>query len=241
MIKTENLTKVYVNWSFLKKRTLIALDNVNIEIPEKQVFGFLGLNGAGKTSLMKILLGLSCPTSGKAWVLDKPAGNVGARQKIGYLPELPYFPRQMTPAEILDYYGGLFEMPDAVRHGKTEEVLRQVGLFEQRFRRLREFSKGMLQRVGFAQLLLNDPELLLIDEPTYGLDPLACKELRDVIFGLKDAGKTIFLNSHQISEVEKICDYIGILHAGRVLYTGPIQRPLEQFFVDTIRSAGGMP
>jgi ABC-2 type transport system ATP-binding protein len=237
MIRTENLGKVFHNWSYLKKTTLVALQDVSLEIKESQVFGLLGLNGAGKTSLMKILLGLSFPTSGSAWVLDKPAGDLSARKRIGYLPEMPYFSRLFTPVEILDYYSRLFELEPSLMKKRIEDALKITGLYERRNSRLKEFSKGMLQRVGMAQLLLNDPDVLFLDEPTYGLDPLAAKEMRDIVLSLKSAGKTIFLNSHQISEVEKICDRIGILHRGRLIMSGPVKLPLEDYFVKTVRAA----
>lgn len=234
VISIENLTKEYKSINIFNRKTKVAFEKLNLEIIEGEVFGLLGLNGAGKTTLIKILLGLIFPTKGIAWILGKKAGSEQVLSKISFLPEMPYFSRYATPAEILTYYGKLFSLENSVIAKKVQEALTLVGLIEHKNTRLAEFSKGMLQRVGMAQLFINDPELIFLDEPTFGLDPLACKEMRDIIFELKSRGKTIFLSSHQISEVEKLCDRIGILHNKKIVKTVPTPVPLENFFVSVV-------
>ena len=240
VIRIENLTKVYCKKTILNqipgysKREITVFENLNLEIPEGEVFGLLGLNGAGKTTLMKVLLGLIFPTRGNAWILGKRIGNIEIKKRIGFLPEMPYFSKNSTPEEILNFYAKLFGLEDHVREKRINETLELVGLSEKRWQKLREFSKGMLQKVGIAQLLINDPDLLFLDEPTFGLDPLACKEMRDIILAMKKKKKTIFLSSHQIGEVEKICDRIGILHSGKLINVGKVVLPLEDYFVNAV-------
>lgn len=234
VIKIENLTKEYKSHSIFNRKTKTAFEKLNLEISKGEVFGLLGLNGAGKTTLIKILLGLIHPTRGFAWVLGKKAGSIEVLSKISFLPEMPYFSKYATPYEILNYYGKLFKLDSNTISKKIDESLKIVGLTENKDTKLAEFSKGMLQRVGMAQLFINDPELVFLDEPTFGLDPLACKEMRDIIFELKNRGKTIFLSSHQISEVEKLCDRIGILHNKKITKTSVTPIPLEEYFIKTI-------
>jgi len=236
-IETKDLHKTYISGHFWAQKRNIALTGINLKVMKKEVYGLLGLNGAGKTTLMKILLGLVKPTKGTALVLGEPSGSIGIRKKIAYLPEMPYFPRYLTPSEILNFYGKLYELPAKKRKLRTDSALRITGLFEKKNVMLKEFSKGMLQRVGIAQLLLNNCEVFFLDEPTYGLDPLATKEMRDIILSLKKKGKTIFLNTHQINEVRQICDRIGILHNGKMIkeeYLRDIKIPLEEYFVKTV-------
>ena len=237
-IITKKLSKSYINGNFWARKKSVALINVDLTVKEKQVFGLLGLNGAGKTTLMKILLGLVSPSSGKALVLGKDIREASNRKNIAYLPEMPYFPRYLTPREILTFYGRLYELSHKESKAKAAEALQTVGLYKRADSKLREFSKGMLQRVGIASLLLNDAKLFFLDEPTYGLDPLAAKEMRDIILGLKKKGKTILLNSHQISEVHKLCDRIGILHGGKMILDIPVSKVkgnMEDFFVRTVK------
>jgi ABC-2 type transport system ATP-binding protein len=236
-IETKDLHKTYVGGHFWARKRNTALTGINLVVKKKEVYGLLGLNGAGKTTLMKILLGLIKPTKGTALVLGEPASSIGTRKKIAYLPEMPYFPRYLTPSEILDFYGKLYELPAKVRKARADNALRITGLFEKKKVMLKDFSKGMLQRVGIAQLLLNNCEVFFLDEPTYGLDPLATKEMRDIILSLKKKGKTIFLNTHQINEVRQICDRIGILHNGKMVKEEQIKNikiPLEDYFVRTV-------
>ena len=172
-IKTKKLSKTYVSGNFWVRKRSVALINVDLTVKEKQVFGLLGLNGAGKTTLMKILLGLVSPSSGKALVLGKDIREASNRKNIAYLPEMPYFPRYLTPREILTFYGRLYELSHKESKAKAAEALQTVGLYKRADSKLREFSKGMLQRVGISSLLLNDAKLFFLDEPTYGLDPPA--------------------------------------------------------------------
>ncbi|OGF45348.1 MAG: hypothetical protein A2452_02105 [Candidatus Firestonebacteria bacterium RIFOXYC2_FULL_39_67] len=240
-IEVKNLKKTYITGHFWNKRRSIALAGVNIKIKEKQVFGLLGLNGAGKTTLIKILTGLVFPSSGTASILGKPAGDVQTRKEMAYLPEMPYFPRYLTPLEILDYYAQLYELPKKARKEKIDVALFKVGLYEKKSFKLKEFSKGMLQRVGIAQLLLNDAKVFFLDEPTYGLDPLSTKQMRDIILELKKAGKTIFLNTHQVSEVKLICDRIGILNNGKLIDetdAKKIKGSIESYFVKRVLEHG---
>ncbi len=237
-IITKKLSKSYINGNFWARKKSVALINVDLTVKEKQVFGLLGLNGAGKTTLMKIMLGLVSPTSGKALVLGKDIREASNRKNIAYLPEMPYFPRYLTPREILTFYGRLYELSNKESKDRAAEALQTVGLYKRADSKLREFSKGMLQRVGIASLLLNDAKLFFLDEPTYGLDPLAAKEMRDIILGLKKRGKTILLNSHQINEVHKLCDRIGILHGGKLILDTPVSKikgNMEDFFVRTVK------
>lgn len=238
-IETKNLSKTYISGHFWDKKRIIALIDINLKVVKNQVFGLLGLNGAGKTTLMKILLGITSSTSGKAYILDKEAGNIETRKHIAYLPEMPYFPHYLTPVEILDFYGKLFELSYKDRKQKINYALELVGLANKRNVKLKEFSKGMLQRVGIAQLLLNNAEVFFLDEPTYGLDPLATKEMRDIILLFKKAKKTIFLSSHQINEVQRICDRIGILHNGRLINeikVSDVKGTLENYFIKQVKN-----
>ncbi|MCX5776332.1 MAG: ABC transporter ATP-binding protein [Candidatus Firestonebacteria bacterium] len=240
-LETKQLTKTYISGHFWSKKSSPALNGIDLKIKNKQVFGLLGLNGAGKTTLLKILIGLLLPSFGKAVILGKPAGDIQTRKEIAYLPEMPYFPRYLTPLEILDFYGKLYELPVVERKKKTLEALVKVGLYEKRTHKLKEFSKGMLQKVGIAQLLLNNAKIYFLDEPTYGLDPLAAKQMRDIILELKKAGKTIFLNTHQINEVNQICDRIGILNNGHLIEdieVKNIKGSMESFFVKRVQNNG---
>ena len=237
-IETKNIYKTYVSGHFWNYKRSEALLDVTLKVEKKQVFGLLGLNGAGKTTLMKILLGLIKPSSGGAFILGKPAGDIQTRKKVAYLPEMPYFPRYLTPVEILNFHGTLYEIPSKLRKERIGSALKMVGLSAKKDIKLKEFSKGMLQRVGIASLLLNDGEVFFLDEPTYGLDPLATKEMRDIIFMLKKKGKTILLSSHQINEVKQICDRIGILHDKKLITDvkiSGIKGPLETYFIKAIR------
>lgn len=211
-----------------------VLEDLNLQVGEGEVFGLLGLNGAGKTTLIKLFLGLLKPTKGSLFVLGKRAGDVETRQGVSYLPEVPYFSRFATPWELLWFFAALYRLPRREAEQKIEEALTWVGLWEKRRVPLKGFSKGMLQRVGMAQLLINDPQVVFLDEPTYGLDVLATRQMRDLILRLKQEGRTVFLNSHQMTEAERVCDRVAVLHQGRLQYVGPVQTPLEDFFVKTI-------
>lgn len=217
-VKTEGLTKTYR--LITRKEPVNAVTNLNIEVAEGEIFGFLGPNGAGKTTTIKMLLGLVFQSAGKAWVLDKPAGDIETKRRISYLPETPYFYDYMTGSEILKFYGRLFGLNDSMLENKIVDLLKTVGLYGDRNKPLNQYSKGMLQRIGIAQALINDPKLLILDEPTSGLDPLAHSDIRDLILRLRDEGKTVFLSSHQLSDVEMVCDRVAILNRGKLLKIG---------------------
>lgn len=220
-IEIRDLTKSFHN--VLTREDVIAVDHLTLDIHRGEIFGFLGPNGAGKTTTIKMLLGLIFPTSGAASILGKPPGDLEARRKIAYLPESPYFYEHMTGFEVLDFYGTLFGMPAKERRKRVEELLETVGLSNAAGKTLRHYSKGMLQRVGLAQALINDPDLLFLDEPTSGLDPIAHLDIRDLILRLRQEGRTVFLSSHQLSDVEMVCDRVSILNRGKLLKVGALQ------------------
>jgi len=205
-----------------------AVDNVNFQVQSGEIFGFIGPNGAGKTTTIKTLLGLLRPTSGTIDVLGKPLGDIDVKSKISYLPENPYFYDHMNSYEILDFYGQLFKIPSKVRKERIEALLEKVGLAKDAKRNLKEYSKGMLQRIGIAQTLINEPDLVFLDEPTSGLDPIAHKDIQDIIFDLKKNGKTVFLSSHQLSDVENVCDRVAIINRGKLVKMGTMEELLHE-------------
>ncbi len=229
-VKLEHLTKTYRHLT--SKQPVNAVSDLNLEVNQGEIFGFLGPNGAGKTTTIKILLGIAYPTSGQAWILDKPAGNIEVKKQISYLPETPYFYDYMSGEEVLDFYGRLFGIGNSDRRKKSDELLKIVGLYSDRHKPLTQYSKGMLQRIGIAQALINDPKVLILDEPTTGLDPIAHSEVRDLILGLKNEGKTVFLSSHQLSDVEMVCDRVAILNRGNLLRVGSMDDLLLAGYVE---------
>jgi ABC-2 type transport system ATP-binding protein len=220
-ISVSGLTKTYRSGLF-GGTTVRALDGVSLDVPTGEIFGLLGPNGAGKTTLVKILLGLVHPTDGQAHLFDTPAQRPEARQRVGFLPENHRFPGFLTAEQTLRVYGRLADVPAAARTSRIDDLLEHVGLAERRDTKVKTFSKGMLQRLGLAQALLNDPDLLFLDEPTAGVDPVGRRAIRDLVLELRDNGATIFLNSHLLSEVEKVCTQIAILRDGAVVRTGTI-------------------
>lgn len=218
VIKTENLTKVFKIGFMGRKVT--ALKNLNLEVNSGEIFGFLGPNGAGKTTTIKILMGLIYPTSGKAWLLEKQLGNVDVKSHIGFLPEQPYFYEYLTSEEFLHFYGQLSGVNTEILQDRIPGLLSTVGLEKAHGLQLRKFSKGMLQRIGIAQSLISHPDLIVLDEPMSGLDPIGRKEVRDIILRLKDEGRTIFFSTHIIPDVELICDRVGILINGELVNVG---------------------
>ena len=220
-VSTQGLTKKYLDvWN---KQEITAVDHLNIEVEEGEVFGFLGRNGAGKTTTIKMLLGLIFPTEGTAQVLGKPLGQTEIRAQVSYLPENPYFYESMSGWDVLDFYARLFRIREPERSKRVQRCLEDVRLDPKAWKRpLRGYSKGMLQRVGIAQALLNDPKLLFLDEPTSGLDPIAHAELREIIVNVGRQGKTVFLSSHQLADVEMVCSRVAIIHRGKLLAQGKI-------------------
>ncbi len=208
-IETRGLRKVYGD--------KVAVEDLTLQVEPGEVFGFLGPNGAGKTTAIKMLLGLVKPTAGQAWLLGAPAGDPQARARVGFLPEHFRFHEWLTAREFLDLHASLFGIAPAQRRARIAELLELVGLNDAAGRRLRTFSKGMLQRIGLAQALINAPQLVFLDEPTSGLDPLGRRLVRDIIHSLRQGGTTVFLNSHFLSEVEVTCDRVAFIKAGQVV------------------------
>ncbi len=214
-IEIKNLVKKY--------KSVLAVNDISLDVYEGEIFGFLGPNGAGKTTTIKTLLGLIFPTAGSVRVLGKPAGDIDVKQQISYLPESPYFYEHMSANEVVGFYGSLFGLQGAAKQKRVDELLELVGLQGAGKKPLRAFSKGMLQRVGIAQSLINDPKVLFFDEPTSGLDPVAHRDIRDLILHLKGEGRTLFLSSHQLSDVELVCDRVSILHRGKIRRLGNVE------------------
>lgn len=220
VIEITNLTKDY-EVGFWRKRRVRALDGLSLSIERGQIFGFLGANGAGKTTTLKLLMRLIFPTAGGARILGRDIRDVSMHQRIGYLPENPYFYDYLTAREFLDYCAEIFGLAAAERKRRTADLLSRVKLDEKRWdSQLRKFSKGMLQRVGLAQSLINDPEVVFLDEPMSGLDPVGRREVRDLIGMLRAEGKTVFMCSHILSDIEVLCDQVAILKRGRLAQVG---------------------
>lgn len=213
-IETKKLTKTYK--SRLAGRVNVV-DNLDLTVEEGEIFGFLGPNGAGKTTTIKMLLGIIYPTSGEGYVLGKEIGDMEVHRVISYLPERPYYYEHMTGMELLKFYGSLFGVNDK---DKFQKLLEKVNLAADASKTISQYSKGMQQRIGLAQSLLNDPKLLFLDEPTGGLDPIAHTEIRDLILQFRDEGRTVFISSHELSEVERICDRVAIINYGRIAAQG---------------------
>ena len=218
-IETNQLTKDYAV-GFWRKRPYRALDALSLQVEQGEIFGFLGPNGAGKTTTLKLLMRLVFPTSGTAAILGRPLGDVAIRHRLGYLPENPYFYDHLTAEELLHYFGRLFGQSSADRQERVPRLLDELGLGAERRLPLRRFSKGMLQRVGLAQALINDPEVVFLDEPMSGLDPIGRRMVRDLILRLRDRGRTVFFSSHILSDAEALCSRVAILSGGRLVSTG---------------------
>jgi ABC-2 type transport system ATP-binding protein len=218
-IQIEELTKDYAI-GFWRKRPYRALDRLSLAIEPGEVFGFLGPNGAGKTTTLKLLMQLIFPTSGRAEILGHPVGHVATRQQIGYLPENPYFYDYLTAEELLDYFAQLFGYAAADRRKRVSGLLDKVGIGAERRLQLRKFSKGMVQRVGIAQALINDPAVVFLDEPMSGLDPLGRRDVRSLILELRDQGRTVFFSSHILSDAEALCSRVAVVAGGRLAAAG---------------------
>lgn len=235
VIETRNLSKVYRDfWGRQKVRALKALD---LKVYRGEVFGLLGPNGSGKSTTIKILLGLLFPTGGEALVLGRSATDVAKNERIGYLPEESYLYRFLNAVETLDFYGRLFNMPAKQRRARGSELIEMVGLAGAQRRPLKEYSKGMARRIGLAQALINDPELILLDEPTTGLDPIGTKQMKNLIIKLKEQGKTVILCSHLLADVQDVCDRIAILYQGELKELGRVDQLLEVSDVTQLRTS----
>ena len=226
VIQIRNLTKIYRD--FWGRKKVHALKSLSLDVLPGEVFGLLGPNGSGKTTTMKLLLGLLFPSEGEITILGKPAADVEKNERIGYLPEESYLYRFLNAEETLDFYGRLFNMPGATRRQRADGLIKLVGLDGARRRQLKEYSKGMTRRIGLAQALINDPDLVLLDEPTSGLDPIGTREMKDLILRLKEQGKTVVMCSHQLADVQDVCDRIAILYAGECKVLGKVDELLQE-------------
>lgn len=237
MIEFSHLTKTY------RKRNVVDDFSLVVDVP---IFGFLGQNGAGKTTIMKMIVGLLRPTSGAITLDGAPSAGEASKKKIGYMPETPYFYEHMTGLEFMRFCDELDGTRDSkkTRTGHYESILKKVGIFNARNAEIRTYSKGMRQRLGFAQALVNDPEYLFLDEPLDGLDPIGRREMKEVMLGLKKEGRKIFLNTHILYDVEETCDAVGVIHEGKLLYAGPVKdftkgKHLEERFMETVAAHAG--
>ncbi len=228
IIEIENLTKDYET-GFWRKKKMRALDGLNLQVEAGQIFGFLGGNGAGKTTTIKILMRLLFADGGTARILGRDISDVKMHASIGYCPENPYFYDYLKASELMNYFGELFGLDSAQRKRKTEELLTRVGLDEKDWnKQLRKFSKGMLQRVGLAQSLINEPEIVFLDEPMSGLDPIGRREIRELISDLRENGTTVFMSTHILSDIEALCDNVAILRKGKLAATGKLDDLLTE-------------
>ncbi len=231
VITVENLRKTFAFGFF--RRKVEAVRGISFEVRRGEIFGFLGPNGAGKTTTIKMLMGLIFPTSGKCELLGGRVTDLAAKRRLGFLPESPYFYDYLTGRELVDLAGRLFDLPAAVRRRRGDDLLERVGLSKAATIPLRKYSKGMLQRLGLAQALVNDPELVVLDEPMSGLDPIGRKEIRDLIVSLRAEGKTVFFSTHILSDAELICDRCAILVRGQLRDVGPLDQLLSPKLLHT--------
>jgi ABC-2 type transport system ATP-binding protein len=240
VVLTSELRKVYRTGFWLNQK-VVSLRSCSLTVYKGETFGLLGPNGAGKTTLLKLLLGIIRPTSGRGLLFGKPLGDLHVKQRIGYLSENPYLYDYLTGWEFLQLAAGLFQIPQSLQRQRIPQLLELVGLSvaDASKKQMRRYSKGMLQRVGMAQALINDPELIFLDEPMSGLDPLGRYQMREIILSLKAAGKTIFFNSHVLSEVEQICDRVAILSQGVLICVGSLDELLGRGNTYQVKGQGG--
>ncbi|MBD0261374.1 MAG: ABC transporter ATP-binding protein [Tolypothrix sp. T3-bin4] len=240
VVLTSELRKVYRTGFWINQK-VVSLKNCSLKVYKGETFGLLGPNGAGKTTLLKLLLGVIRPTAGRGLLLGRPLGDRTVKERIGYLPENAYLYDHLTGWEFLQLAAGLFQIPQSVQRQRIPELVELVGLspVDARKKQMRRYSKGMLQRVGMAQALINDPELVFLDEPMSGLDPVGRYQMREIILSLKTAGKTIFFNSHILSEVEKICDRVAILSQGQLICSGSLNQLLGTSPTYRVKGHGG--
>ncbi len=236
VVETRNLTKIYRDFWGRKKK--VALNALDLTIQPGEIFGLLGPNGSGKTTTIKLLLGLLFPSSGEGYVFGEPASSVEKNEKVGYLPEESYLYRFLNAEETLDFYGRLFKIPATVRRERAARLIDIVGLSADKKRILREYSKGMRQRIGLAQALINDPQLVILDEPTSGLDPLGTRWMKDLILDLKKQGKTVLMCSHRLDDVQDVCDRIAILYNGDLQEQGAVDKLVEDQKRVEVRATG---
>jgi len=245
-IDIQNVTKIYRRSHLGRTTESVGVSDLTLQIPEGEVFGLLGLNGSGKTTTIKMLLGLLVPTRGTATLFGKTMPDTSISGRIGYLPDAAYLPKHLTGKEAVDYYATLSGIPSDRREAAVRSILDKVGMTAAAHKKIADYSKGMFQRISMAQALVHEPSLLIMDEPITGLDPLAVKEMRQLIHWLKSQGKTVLVSSHDISEVEKVCDRIGILAAGRLMAISEkkewASRPghLEELFSATVSRSDGI-
>ena len=236
IIETRNLSKVYKDfWGRPKVNALVSLD---LEVRRGEIFGLLGPNGSGKSTTIKLILGLLFPTSGQALVFDKDASDVSKNERIGYLPEESYLYKFLNAEETLDFYGRLFNMSAGRRKQRVRDLIKLIDIEWAKRRQLKEYSKGMTRRIGLAQALINDPELIVLDEPTTGLDPIGTREMKDLIVRLRDQGKTILMCSHLLADVQDVCDRIAILHQGELKEMGAVENLLSVRDITQIQAKG---
>ena len=236
-VEIDGLSKIYSS----SDGEVTAVDGIDLSVEHGEVFGFLGPNGAGKTTTVQMLMGVIFPTSGDARLLGRPLGDLEARSRTGYLPELFQFHTFLRADEFLDFHGRLYGMPAGVRKKRVDEVLELVGLGENKKSRIRTFSKGMMQRIGIGQAIINNPSLLFLDEPTSALDPMGRRDVRDLLMTLRDQGTTIFLNSHMLSEVEMTCGRVGIMNKGILVQVSDLKSMVQPGHSVEIRATGLSP
>jgi len=238
VLETLELTKIYKT----SGKGTLAVNKLNLSVQEGEIFGLVGPNGSGKTTTLKIILGLLHPTSGQAKLFGEDARTaMAARERVGFLPEGPYFYDHLRGEEVLGFYADLFGLDGKAKEKRIDQLLERVGMEAARKRVLKEYSRGMVQRIGLAQALLNEPDLVLLDEPTSGLDPIGARDIRELILGLRTEGKTVFLCSHLLDEVQRLCDRVAILHRGNlleVIETRSLKEPLEEVFVRLVEAQG---
>jgi len=231
VLRADDLAKTF-RLGFFRKR-IEAVKQASFEVRRGEIFGYLGPNGSGKTTTLKMLMGLVFPSRGRAEVLGRPVPDRQAKRRLGYLPESPYFYDYLTPEEFLDLVGALFDVKQAERRARANRLIERVGLSSARGRPLRKFSKGMLQRIGIAQALMGDPELVVLDEPMTGLDPIGRKEIRDLMLDLKREGRTVLYSTHILPDVEMTCDRVAMIFAGRIRNVGPLSELLTARLLST--------
>ncbi len=234
VIKVEGLSKAYHKWG---KKSVVAVDNISFEVTQGEVFGFLGPNGAGKTTTLLLMLGFLSPDAGEIRLFNREVDDMEIRSKIGYVPENPAFHKYLTGEELLSFHAELYGINSEQRDKTVPEMLKKVGLEDAKGRRVSTYSRGMLQRLSLGQALLNAPEILFLDEPALGLDPIGIVDVRNIILEIQQQGKTVFLNSHQLSEVEKVCTRVAFMKQAKLIETykvSELKESLEDLFVRII-------